>query len=129
MEMKFESGMSKLYELRTEFKRSIENIKKLKKQYGVLVKIVDESSRKKDIPDNFVKEINEYKKDLDRQLTTITTRKSYLDTIIGWYEKQDDFANKVDQIVTLTLEALGIRGEDPKEAEPEEEPKKEEGAE
>lgn len=129
MEMKFESGMSKLYELRAEFKRSLDNIKKLKKQYGVLVKIVDESSRKKDIPDNFVKEINEYKKDLDRQLTTITTRKSYLDTIIGWYEKQDDFANKVDQIVTLTLEALGIRGEDPKEVEPEEELKKEEGAE
>lgn len=129
MEMKFESGMSKLYELRAEFKRSLDNIKKLKKQYGVLVKIVDESTRKKDIPDNFVKEINEYKKDLERQLTTITTRKSYLDTIIGWYEKQDDFANKVDQIVTLTLEALGIRGEDPKEVELEEEPKKEEGAE
>lgn len=129
MEMKFESGMSKLYELRAEFKRSLENIKKLKKQYGVLIKIVEESYRKKDIPDNFVKEINEYKKDLDRQLTTITTRKSYLDTIIGWYEKQDDFANKVDQIVTLTLEALGIRGEDPKEVELEEELKKEEGAE
>ena len=129
MEMKFESGMSKLYELRTEFKRSIENIKKLKKQYGVLVKIVDESHRKKDIPENFAKEINDYKKDLDRQLTTISTRKDYLDTIIGWYEKQDDFANKVDQIVTLTLEALGISGETPTEAEPEEEPKKEEGAE
>ena len=112
----FESAMSKLYELRTELKHSIDNIKKLKKQYAVLTKIVDESGRQRDLPSDFVKEINEYKKNLNRQVTTITNRISYLDALIDWYEKKDDFSNKVDQIVTLVLNALGVQGESTPEA-------------
>ena len=112
----FESAMSKLYELRTELKHSIDNIKKLKKQYAVLTKIVDESGRQRDLPSDFVKEINEYKKNLNRQVTTITNRISYLDALIDWYEKKDDFSNKVDQIVTLVLNALGVQGESAPEA-------------
>ena len=110
-EIKLESGMSKLYELQTEFTRSLENIETLKKQYDTLNAIVEASGKKEELPENFVESLNEYKTNLTSQETILSNRLSYVKTLIGWYEKQDEAALVVDKIVTLTLEVLGIRGD------------------
>lgn len=110
-EIKLESGMSKLYELQTEFTRTIENIETLKGQYDTLNEIVEASGKKDKLPEDFLGSLNTYKENLNSQLATISNRLSYIKTLIGWYEKQDEAAMVVDKIVTLTLEALGIHGE------------------
>ena len=120
-EFKLESGMSKLYELQTEFTRTIENIDTLKKQYDTLNEIVEASGKKDQLPENFVESLGEYKSNLINQSITISNRLSYVKTLIGWYEKQDESALVVDKIVTLTLEVLGIHGNTtPEEAQKEE---------
>lgn len=120
-EIKLESGMSKLYELQTEFTRSLENIETLKKQYDTLNAIVEASGKKEELPENFVESLNEYKTNLTSQETILSNRLSYVKTLIGWYEKQDEAALVVDKIVTLTLEVLGIRGDSAPEEVKEEE--------
>ena len=99
----------------------MENIETLKKQYDTLNAIVEASGKKEELPENFVESLNEYKTNLMSQETILSNRLSYVKTLIGWYEKQDEAALVVDKIVTLTLEVLGIRGDSAPEEVKEEE--------
>ena len=110
-EVKFVSGMSKLYELKAEFEKTIKNINTLQTQYDVLNDIVKKSKREKDLPKDFLESISEYKENLNSQLVTINNRMNCIKTLLDWYEKQDEQANFVNQVVTLTFEAIGIQGE------------------
>ena len=103
-----ESGMPKFYELKTELTRSMENLEELKGQYAVLNEIVENSGRKEELPENFVESLETYKTNIDKQLSTISDRLSYIQVIIDKYEKQDNHAKLTDKIVTLALSALGI---------------------
>ena len=111
-----ESGMSKLYELQTELSRSIENMNKLSEQYDVMLDIVEKSGREKDLPENFMDSIKEYKDNLSKQLPIITTRLGYVKILISLYEKQDKTSELVDQIVSLAFAGIGLSetGEDAK---------------
>ena len=107
-EVKLESGMSKLYELQTELNRSLEKIETLDKQYSTLKSIVSKSGKEKELPENFVQSLDEYKSNLASQMVTISNRLSYIKTLLGWYEKQDETAMFVDKVVTLAFESIGI---------------------
>ena len=108
MDKKVESRMGRLYELKTELARSIENLNKLNVQYDVLVGIIKDSGKEDQLPDDFVSSIGEYKNNLSNQLTIINERLSYLNEIITAYEKQDKKATEIDRIVSLTLASLGL---------------------
>ena len=112
-EVNLESGMSRLYELQTQISRTLENIATLQKQYDVLNEIVEASDRKDELPADFVSGITAYKEKLKSQEATLINRLGYIKTIIGWYEKQDDTAKFVEQVVTLTMVSLGIGDSEP----------------
>lgn len=112
-EVNLESGMSRLYELQTQIGRTLENIATLQKQYDVLNEIVEASDRKDELPADFVSGITAYKEKLKSQEATLINRLGYIKTIIGWYEKQDDTAKFVEQVVTLTMVSLGIGDSEP----------------
>lgn len=112
-EVNLESGMSRLYELQTQIGRTLENIATLQKQYDALNEIVEASDRKDELPVDFVSGITAYKEKLKSQEATLMNRLGYIKTIIGWYEKQDDTAKFVEQVVTLTMVSLGIGDSEP----------------
>lgn len=110
-----ESGMAKLYELKTELERGIENINTLEKQYDALKELVEESDKKESLPEQFIDGLNSYKQETLNQREKLSDRLSYIKTLIDKYEKKDHDGRLVDMIVTLTMASIGIIGE-PQEA-------------
>lgn len=123
-----ESGIAKLYELKTEIERSIENLETLEKQYDALHDLVESSDKKDSLPPPFLDGLSSYKQETITQRAKLSDRLSYIKTLIDKYEKKDHDGRLVDTIVTLAMASLGIIGE-PQEAEEETEEAAEEATE
>ena len=106
-----ESGMAKLYELKTELERGIENINTLEKQYDALKELVEGSDKKDSLPEQFLDGLNSYKQETLNQREKLSDRLSYIKTLVDKYEKKDHDGRLVDTIVTLAMASLGIIGE------------------
>ncbi len=107
-EINLESKMAKLYELKTQLKRDLEDHKSLVKQYETLIGIVEKSKKSDSLPKDFLDAIKNYCKQSKEIVKKINLRLMYISTLTDWYEKKDEKSVIVDQVVTLTFESLGI---------------------
>lgn len=114
MNFNLESQISKLYELRTQLRNGQANYEKLLVQYDALITVIKES-KKEDLPDDFVSGLIDNKNQFLEALPKMKLRISYLDSLIGRYEKQDDDSKLVEEIVTLVFNSLGIVTDAPEE--------------
>lgn len=116
MEFNLESQIYKLYELRTQLKKGIEHYETLFEQYTTLIGLVKESGKEESLPENFADGLEDYKSQLAGMLPQMKLRVSYLDLLIAQYEESGDKGAKVDEIVTLLFNSLGIDQSTPEEA-------------
>jgi hypothetical protein len=103
--------MYALYELRTRLNESVDNYNKIIAQYEIILDIINNSERKSEIPDDFVTGFNEDKTKMKASIEEIKKRLTYINILIDQYEKKDDNGQKVEQIVTLVFDSLGINTE------------------
>lgn len=98
--------MYQLYELRDEIKKAILNSQAVEDSERSLVKIILEAKAEKEFQ-GFIKSLTENWKDYEHTRLVLNTRLQKIEKLIQMHEKQDDTAKLVDEVVSLTLEALG----------------------
>ena len=100
------SRMYQLYELRDEIKKALINSQTVENSERKLVKIILESKEEKEFAD-FIKSLSSNWKQYEHDRLELNTRLEKINKLISYHEKQDDNSKLVDEIVSLTLEALG----------------------
>lgn len=110
-ELKLESKISKIYELENQFKNDLKDQQTLKEQYDILVEIIKSSKKRKKIPNEFLKGIEDYSTQCEKVIKNITNRLGYIELLLELHKNEPEIA---DKYVTLVFEVLGIGNtEDP----------------
>lgn len=105
-QLKLESGMPNLYELRTRLKNDLKSLEASIPQFDALVDIITKSGRESELPENFVEGVIKDKEHNIAAINTMKDRITYLNILIDMFEKQDEEANKVNQVIALLFAAL-----------------------
>ena len=124
-EINLESKIAKLYELKTQLTRDLQDHQLLVKQYKTLIDVVEKSKKSNELPKDFLQAIKNYCNQSEDIVKRIQLRITYILTLTDWYEKKDEKSAIVEQVVTLVFESLGISDDLPTAQAPEEEQKEE----
>ena len=101
--METKNRIYQIYELRDELKKALSNVELVEGQEKLLVSILIGSPHFKQFED-FVNGTKANWKEYESQKASINSRLKVVEHLISLHEKKDE---KVDEIVSLTLEALG----------------------
>lgn len=102
------NGIFKLYELRDEMKKGIENIESVVSQQEELLKVVKASKKSKTLFKEFISGLEgQIKNTKEEQLVTLNERLDIIETLIKDYENSDD-KKKIEDLVTSLFIGLGI---------------------
>lgn len=102
------NGIFKLYELRDEMKKGIDNIEEVVSQQEELLKVVKASKKSKTLFKEFVTGLEgQIKNTKEEQLVTLHERLDIIETLIKDYESSDNKKQTEDLITSLFI-GLGI---------------------
>lgn len=102
------NGIFKLYELRDEMKKGIENIKSVVSQQEELLKVVKASKKAKTLFKEFIDGLeSQIKNTKETQLVTLNERLNIIEKIITDYENSND-KKQIEDLITSLFIGLGI---------------------